>query len=41
MNVEFDKSFLKYINKIKDNTLLNKIENIIAEIEHISIPLFY
>ena len=35
MNVEFDRSFLKYLKKIKDISLLQKIDDIISEIEQI------
>lgn len=36
MNVEFDKSFLKSISKIKDNTVLKRLEKIILQFESAS-----
>ena len=33
MNLKFDKSFLKSIEKIKDASLKQKIENVIGEVE--------
>jgi mRNA interferase RelE/StbE len=33
MNVEFDKSFERSLDKIKDRTLLSKIEKVILRIE--------
>jgi mRNA interferase RelE/StbE len=33
MNVEFDKSFVKYLIKINDRNLLGRIERVINKIE--------
>jgi mRNA interferase RelE/StbE len=33
MNVEFDKSFVKYLNRINDRSILARIETIINKIE--------
>ena len=36
MSVEFDKSFLKAISKIKHQSTLKKVENLIGEMENAS-----
>lgn len=33
MNVRYDKSFIKAIDKIKDKTVLNRIESVIYKLE--------
>ena len=33
MIVEFDKSFFKYLAKIRDNSILRKVKNKILELE--------